>query len=143
MREMYACFTPGMKGINTSALFMEGIIRYGTGHKLDIAPLALDIPVRQQKRPDMDEVQVFIISALKADSPLAFLNLSNGTVRNLENWHWVTIIAFDTDNLQAEISDYGKVLEIDIPEWLSTSILGGAFVYLEKSVPDDKPMSMD
>ena len=130
MSEMYTYLTPGMKGINTSALFMGGISRYGMEHSLNILPRALDIPNRPRRRPDIDMVRKFIISALNADAPVAFLNRSNGKVSNLENWHWVTIIAFDTDILHAQISDYGKVSELDISKWLRTSILGGAFVFL-------------
>ena len=131
MREMYTYFVPGMRGINTSTLFSEGIMRYLTKNELRAVPQVLDIPLRQRKRPDIDIVRDFVLSALHLDAAVALLCLSNGTVRNLENWHWVTIITLDADTMQAEICDYGKVLEIDISEWLNTSNLGGALVYLK------------
>ena len=130
MRDMFPYFTPGLRGINTSALFTKGITGYGAAHGLQIAPRALDIPIKKRKRPDVGAVEKFITSALNTDAPVAFLNRSNGTVGNLETWHWVTIIALDKDAMQADISDYGNVLEIDVSEWLKTSRLGGAFVYL-------------
>ena len=131
MHEMYPCFTPGLQGINTSVLFTDSIMRYITKYDLKLNPVALDIPSRPRRRPKAGTVCDFIVTALQSSAPVAFLNLSNGTVRNLENWHWVTIIALDPDTMQANISDYGKVLEINISIWLKTSFLGGAFVYLK------------
>ena len=130
MRDMYPCFTPGLQGINTSVLFTDGIMRYIAEHGLKLTPQALDIPSRPRRRPKEGTVRDFILTALKSSVPVAFLNLSNGTVSNLENWHWVTIIALDPDTMQADISDYGKVLEVDVSKWLKTTFLGGAFVYL-------------
>ena len=60
------------------------------------------------------------------------MNLSNGMLTNLESWHWVTITALCTDTNKAEISDYGKSFEVDLSQWLKTSALGGAFVYLTR-----------
>jgi len=130
MREMYAFVTPGPGGINTSGLFTGGLLRYGEKRGLQIVPRVLEIPANRRRRPDTGMVGEFITSALREDAPTAFLNLSNGTLENLEHWHWVTIIALNTETRQAELSDYGKVLNIDISEWLKTSRLGGAFVEL-------------
>ena len=130
MRDVFAFYTPGLGGINTSALFSKGITGYCAARGLQATPVALDIPIKRRKRPDVDTVREFILSALGAGAPVAFLNRSNGTVSNLETWHWVTIIALDADTMQADISDYGKVLEVDVQEWLKTSRLGGAFVYI-------------
>ena len=130
MREMYTFVTPGRYGVNTSAIFTDGISRYCIKGALNYIPQALDIPSPLRKRPNRDTVRAFIATALQGDSPVAFLNLSNGSLDNLEAWHWVTIITFDTETMRTGICDNGKILEIDISAWLGTSILGGAFVYL-------------
>ena len=58
------------------------------------------------------------------------MNLSNGAVRNLDNWHWVTLVSVNGE-LRAEMYDQGRRQLIDIGLWLSTTTGGGAFVALE------------
>jgi len=127
MREMYSYMTPGVRGVNSSGIFIDGITRYGAMAGLDLSPKVLEIPGRSANRPDVEMVISFITSALLADAPVAFLNLSNGALEVLESWHWVTIIAMDTSTRHADACDYGSVLSVDIPEWLKTSRLGGSF----------------
>jgi len=136
MEEMIAFITPGLQGVNTSALFYEGFIRYGEKHGVKFTPHILEIPCKTSKRPEPDAVCEFIAAALRADSPVAFLNLSNGVLKNLENWHWVTIIAleaFESGTMSADVCDQGDILSIDLAEWLKTTILGGAMVYMTLS----------
>ena len=128
MDEMISFITPGLQGVNTSAIFYEGFMRYGEKRGIKFIPHVLEIPGKPSKRPEPDAVCAFIAAALQADAPVAFLNLSNGTLENLENWHWVTIIAFERDTMAADICDQGDALTIDFGEWLRTSILGGALV---------------
>ena len=130
MNEMFTFVTPGRYGVNTSAIFTEGILRYGAKNALQFVPQVLEIPFAQCKRPNIEFVLAFLASALLNDSPIAFLNLSNGVLDNLDNWHWVTIMALDTETMLVEICDYGEKLEIDMSAWLRTSLLGGAFVFL-------------
>jgi hypothetical protein len=69
---------------------------------------------------------------LDNDVPVAFLNLCNGEEKNLDKWHWVTIISieFDDDKCSSavEILDEGMVKKIDIPLWYRTTTLGGGLV---------------
>ena len=130
MKEMFTYITPSIRGVNTSAIFTGGIVGYGTDNGLQITPKVLEIRPKPFMRPGIGTVHSFILSALKSDAPVAFLNLSHGALEDLENWHWVTIIAFNNETGIAEISDYGKVLYIDITQWLDKSMLGGAMVYL-------------
>ena len=129
MNEMFTFITPGMLGIHNSAIFSDGIKSYGTEHGRQIISQVLDISLLTRKRPNPDMVSQFIRAALDSDAPVAFLNNSNGSLNNLESWHWVTVIAFNTDTMHAEASDYGKISKIDILRWLKTSLLGGTFVY--------------
>jgi len=128
--DLYDCVTPGIRGVNTSAAFVSGLLSYASKNDIKITPRVLEIPKKKRDRPSIDELVAFITNALNSDSPVAFLVLSNGTVSTLENWHWVTIIAMDTETMMIEISDYGKIISADISEWLETSMLGGSFAYL-------------
>jgi len=130
IREMFGFVTPKRQGVNTSAIFTGGLALFGEKNGLRIATRALEIPGKPRRRPGIGAVRDFISTALGADSPVAFLSLSNGSLSKLDNWHWVTIIALDTENMHVEISDDGKTFDADIAQWLKTSLFGGAFVYL-------------
>jgi len=129
IHEMFQCFKPGIKGINTSALFVQGILRFAQMKEYTIHPYILDVPRNKHDRPTADIVFDFISSGIREDSPVAFLNLSRGLLRELHNWHWMTILAIKPE-MMIEISDYGKLNEVNISEWLDSSKLGGAFVYI-------------
>ena len=130
MEKMFTYVTPGSHGVNTSTIFTEGIMRYGADTGLSYTTKVIEIPKTPADRPDAGAVSAFITDALQVDSPLAFLNLSSGSIKSFDSWHWVTITAFDTDTMQAEICDYSKQICADIAEWLETSKLGGAIVSL-------------
>jgi len=130
MREMYDFVTPTLRGVNSSGIFVDGIERFASANGMQISAVVLDILKKKRYRPDSDKLREFIVTSLNMDSPVAFLVLSNGTVSSLDNWHWVTILAIDADKMLIEISDYGKIIEINISEWLETSMLGGAMVYI-------------
>ena len=130
MREMYDYVTPTLRGVNSSGIFTAGVERFATANGIQISTVALDIPKKKRDRPRSEKLKEFIVTSLNMDSPVTFLNLSNGAVSKLQSWHWVTIIAIDADKMLIEISDYGKIIEINISEWLETSMLGGAMVYI-------------
>ena len=130
MERMFTYVTPGIHGVNTSAIFTEGIMRYSADMKMQYSAEVLEIPKNKSSRPGIGTACGFITAALQADSPLAFLNLSSGSVKSIDSWHWVTITAFDADTMHTEICDYGKQTSADISEWMETSKLGGALVYL-------------
>ncbi len=131
--EMFGYVTPGRGGVNRVFIFTEGILRYCEAHKASLRAQHLEVPRKPAKRPSADEVRDFVRQGIESDCPVAFLNLSNGTLKNLDAWHWVTIVEFDPDTMQTTISDQGLLLEIDLGEWLKTSILGGAFSYLHEA----------
>lgn len=130
MKEMITFVTPGMGGVNSSRLFVQGAIRYSEAHGVALNARVLEIPNKPRCRPSPEQLRDFIVTALHANLPVAFLNLSNGALNNLDGWHWVTIIALETDTMIAQISDQGRTLDIALQAWLKTSILGGAMVYL-------------
>ena len=130
INEMYGFVTPSIRGVNTSTIFIEGLLCFAAANGMMITPRVLEVPRKKRNRPNVDTLREFITNALHTDSPVAFLCLSNGSVSELENWHWVTIISIDPEMMTVEIIDYGKLLSVNINEWLETSMLGGSFIYL-------------
>jgi len=129
MREVFPCFNPGFRGINSSALFVNGVKRYASARGVDMIPHVLEIPASRRKRQGIGAVGDFITDAIRSDAPVAFLCLSRGKLSALESWHWVTIMSYNKDMSSAMIANYGSEFEIDITEWRETSVLGGCFVH--------------
>jgi len=75
----------------------------------------------------------FLEGGLIKDAPIAFLNLCNGQVKNLDPWHWVTIISLEYaengKSASIKILDEGLIKKIDLALWYDTTTLGGGFVY--------------
>lgn len=117
MSEMFRYVRPGPRGVNTAEKMIRGLQDYAMARQLDL-PLAELAPGE-------------IAHALRCDCPVAFLNWHSGTQRQLDNWHWMTIIAFDPDTQQVQCCDQGRVLAFSLREWQATSRLGGAFVALD------------
>lgn len=130
MEEVWHYVTPTKMGVNKSSIFTDGAITYGKERGLVIYTHVLEVPEEKTSRPKVPEVQKFLNEAFSEDLPVAFLNLSNGEVENLDNWHWVTLIGTD-QKLQAVTYDQSICQTIDLAEWLDTTTLGGAFVCLD------------
>jgi len=130
MDEMITFIKPTVKGVNTSAIFTDGMARYAAKHNLRFIFRVLEIPAPPSRRPAPGRLAAFLNTAITNDAPVAFLNLSNGALKNLDNWHWVTVTAFDGDTMAADVCDQGNAFCVDLGEWLATTALGGAFVYL-------------
>jgi len=132
MNEIWRFVTPGFRGIPSTALLGKGIDKYLQEYKLDIRLDYLNIPKNKQFRPDLDTVARFLHYALDQDIPVAFLNLDNGKVAELEAYHWVTAISLDyclDENVAyLTIIDGGDEIKIDLHRWLATTKSGGGFV---------------
>jgi hypothetical protein len=79
-------------------------------------------------RPSFAETSALSAQDFHLDSPVASLNLANGTVRQLDPWHWVTITAMDEHNEKAveiEICDNLNCFTMDLHEWYETTSRGG------------------
>lgn len=129
-KEMFRYVTPGFKGVDTAAKFTKGFLQYGLKHGVLFHEHVLEIPQRREERPDWEVVCEFLTAAMMADCPVAFLNLHNGTLCNLDSWHWVTILGIDSLNKLATISDQGRKFDIALERWLIQTTLGGALVYM-------------
>ena len=142
MEKVWEYVTPGKMGVNSTKLFVDGIQRYGKEYNVHLNCRVLDIPtsklgvpklgVPKPCRPSIKQVSLFLVELFEKDLPVAFLNLSNGRLDNLDNWHWVTLIGFNSDRRVALMYDQGVCQEIDIELWLETTALGGGFVAADK-----------
>lgn len=132
MEEVWKFVTPTMRGIPSTKPLYEGALAYAKAKSLDMEFHILDIPKKIPLRPEFSRLLSFLDAALRSDSPVAFLNLNNGTQTNLDSWHWVTIIAleYEEDGSVASVSflDEGTVKMIDLKQWFRTTTLGGGFV---------------
>lgn len=131
MNEVWNCVTPGYMGVNTTKLFADGALSYGEKKGVSLKVHTLEMPGILHSEKKEEEVFSFLETALKNDKPVAFLNRSNGRLKNLESWHWVTITSLLREKKIVEIYDQNKIVEIDLGLWLDSSLYGGGFVWLE------------
>ena len=134
METVWDHVTPTPDGIYLSEQFCRGIQSFAQAYGFKPGCRSVDIPPDSQQRPGLETIIGFVAEGLAQDSPVAFLNLSSGLVGNLEEWHWVTIIALETDELQEQahvrIFDGDRSEIIDFKLWYETTVEGGALVYL-------------
>lgn len=129
MEDVWRYVTPGFMGVNKLEMFENGAIRYGKEKGFTLSCKLLEIPGRKNiSELEIDKAFNFIEDALKEDLPVAFLNLHNGQLVNLESWHWVTIYELDREKGRVSILDQSSLKEIDLKLWLNTSNKGGGFV---------------
>lgn len=131
MEEVWQYVTPGMMGVNNTSIFTDGAVRYGLKHGVKLSCRLLEVSAIPFLRPKIAEVNDFLTRAMADDLPVAFLNLSNGALRNLDNWHWVTLVSADPQGSTAQMYDQGISREINLDLWLRTTSLGGGFVAVE------------
>jgi hypothetical protein len=139
MENVWSHITPTQDGIYLVEQFCTGIQSFASSHRFSLDCQSLEIPESIELRPELADVVGFIACGLDQDCPIAFLNLSKGAVINLEEWHWVTIVALETDEKQDQvfvtIFDGDKSDKIDFKCWYQTTIDGGALIYLDHATP--------
>lgn len=137
MEEVWAYVTPTNDGIPTTKMFYEDVLLYAKSKGISVKYNFCDFPEDNSLRPKLSVILNFLEGALMKDVPVAFLNLSNGDEKNLEPWHWVTIISLeyseDTSSVFIEIIDEGLIKKINLALWYTTTSLGGGFVYFMTS----------
>ena len=129
MCRMWDYVTPGPHGLNRPELFARGLEAYGAARGVPLRTLELELPARRSRRPGWAEWSGFICAALDRDRPVAFLNLCNGRVKELDRWHWVTITALEGPT--ATIVESGRAYPIDLARWLATTTKRGGLVTVE------------
>lgn len=138
MHQIWHYVTPGRMGVNEAAMLADGVSRFAAARQVMLQSTVFEIPAIAANRLPISAFRDFIVTGLSLDSPVAFLNLSNGRLKNLDSWHWVTLTAlYQTaeDELLAEISDSGEQKFIGLSLWYRTTRLGGAAVYFQPADP--------
>lgn len=135
MEAVWAHVTPTPNGIYLIEQFCEGVQSFAKMHGFDLTCHSLSIVESAALQSDLDDAIEFIKNGLAADCPIAFLNLCSGNICNLEGWHWVTIVALESDDENDQISitifDGDKSEKIDFSSWFRTTTGGGALIYFE------------
>lgn len=132
MHEVWQFVTPGRMGVNEAHMLSRGAEKYAGLKGLTLVGHEQKVPGLYQSRAPLPQLTQFIRQGLEQDCPVAFLNLSNGSLDNLESWHWVTVTAMlrdPQDQILLVISDSGELKTVNMSQWFSSSLLGGALVY--------------
>ena len=88
MEAVWPYVTPGTMGLDKPESFVLGCRSFALSRGAVLDGRILPIPRRGKgPRPDLDQVRTFLVWALDKDSPVAFLNYSNGDLKNLDSWH--------------------------------------------------------
>ena len=89
-------------------------------------------PAGGRTAPSPAACRDFLIRALDADCPVAFLNFSNGSLPNLDSWTGFPSSPSPRGKgvLLCTILDEGAEKVIDLALWQETTLLGGALVSL-------------
>ena len=135
MEDVWQQVTPTMHGIPTTKLLYDSVENYSKSKALNIKLGFINIQEDLLLRPDLKQLLLFLDKALCNNTPIAFLNLDNGDEKQLDSWHWVTIISLeyeeDENTAVIDILDNGIIKKIDLAKWFHTTLLGGGFVSLD------------
>ena len=132
MEALWPYVTPGSRGLDKPESLVLGCRSFALSRGCVLQGEILKIPRRRENRPSPAACRDFLIQSLDADCPVAFLNFSNGSLPNLDSWHWVPLIALTEGEgvLLCTILDEGEEKVIDLALWQETTLLGGALVTL-------------
>ena len=136
MEDVYPHLTPGSAGLNRVELFSDGVVAYAGERGILLEPHVLALPGRMTwGRPSVSRLAEFIKAGLTSDCPVGFLNLHQGKEKNLQSWHWVTIVGAELgeDKLLVTVSDEGRQIELDLRLWYQTTPMRGALAYFTET----------
>ncbi len=136
MEDVYPHLTPGRAGLNRVELFSDGVVAYAAERGIMLESHTLALPGRMTRgRPAVSQLAEFIKAGLMSDCPVGFLNLHRGREKNLQSWHWVTIVAaeFEEDRLLVTVSDEGQQIKLDMRLWYLTTPMRGALAYFSEN----------
>ncbi len=134
MDDVWQHVTPTKRGLHSLELYWKGCLAFAQERGCLLSYQELDIGGKHaHSRPDLSRCKDFILSGLDHDLPIAFLNFSNGLLKNLDSWHWVPIIGATKKadgNFFCRILDEGQEREIDFSLWHRSTFQGGGLVTL-------------
>ena len=131
MRAMWKHVTPGLRGLNKVENFAKGCDNFFAEHKL---PYKCNYVKIDPKKPDhFDKMIGFFKHAFELNQPVAFLNLSNGEIKDLERWHWVTIVGIEQidDDFVATVFDSDFKFDMSLKLWFNTATNPAGFACFE------------
>ncbi len=100
MDEVYSFVKPGPGGLHRVESFSEGVVAFAASRGVLLTPHVFAVTSnRSSDRPPVPDLMAFVQAGLNADCPLAFLNLSRGRVKNLQSWHWISIISAESKQI--------------------------------------------
>lgn len=130
--QIWRYVTPTIRGIPSTQLLCQRVQSLAEAKLSNLRTQAFNIPSGKQERPEFHELLSFLSSALSENSPVAFLNLHNGSEKALDSWHWVTIVAIEYEESGTaaflNILDEGLQKRINLAQWFLTTEKGGGFV---------------
>ena len=127
MNELWNYITPGMMGVDKVEKYQKGYNKYLKTSNLELS----NSKILEFSNSGIDDIKDYIEEALKLDHPIAFLNLNNGSEKQIDSWHWTTIISIEyiNDNTIVEICDEGLLKKFNLTKWLNTSGNGSLIYY--------------
>lgn len=132
MEKTWKYVTPTIRGIPSTELLCKNVDSLLRAESLDFRFERLDIPRERASRPEFGRLVDFLEEPLACDSPVAFLNLNNGEEKQLDSWHWVTVVSLEYEECgnaaSLKILDEGVIKQIGLTQWFQTTTLGGGFV---------------
>ena len=126
MCRVWRYVAPRSHGLNRPEYMVEDMTAYGEACGAPLHPTLFAFPSARTKRPPWEQLRSFVAESLSADCPVAFLNLDNGKIRDLDRWHWVTIAGLEGDRIT--VVDNGRIFEMDLKLWYGTTKTRGGFV---------------
>ncbi len=127
MQQLWEYVTPTLMGVHLVSQFTRGLGNAMKELQIEGDVVSLPITRAKERRPAFSEILDFIEESLLLDQPVAFLNLHHGEVKNLDSWHWVTIVGVDSGSGAIEVYDGGKPWVIDLALWYETTPRAGGF----------------
>ena len=133
MEDLFKYIKPGLLGVNKLSKFSDGLLKYAKDRNVEIEIHIFNIDDYKFKTRNICALTTFVKSALDSDSPIAFLNLSRGNEKRLQNWHWITITSVEIieNKLIATASDEGIKRTFDLSLWFLTSRKHGGLIYIK------------
>jgi hypothetical protein len=139
MEDVWKYVTPTDRGIPDTEMFCGALCSYALSKGALLNYFSCGIPREAASRPSSGEIASFLRTALSADRPVAFLNLCNGKEKNLDRWHWVTVVSMECDRpVVLRVLDSGALKAIDLALWRDTTTDGGGFAYFSRAA-DPEP----
>ena len=134
METMWTHITPGIMGVHLVSQFTKGLKEYLDEQSLLYSITSLKVLKDRSRRVSFEQITAFIEQELQADQPVAFLNLSAGEVKNLDSWHWVTIVGLERRESETYIHVYdgGTQWVINLRLWYETTTRSGGFASLQR-----------